>query len=121
MPGLRRLFHAAHENSFDHADHSAPVEVVSLRVSASRQPARIAMSPEAAPPHQVTATSSVPLYVKGGWHSAALHRRDVLGAGAGFAGPAIVTQADCTVLVPPGWHARVDGFRNLRLEHGHAH
>ncbi|HEV7753935.1 MAG TPA: hydantoinase/oxoprolinase family protein [Baekduia sp.] len=37
-------------------------------------------------------------------------------AGAAFDGPAIVEYDDTTILVPTGWHAIVDPFRNLRLE-----
>ena len=40
----------------------------------------------------------------------------VLLAGMAVAGPAIVTQSDCTILVPPAWWAEVDGLRNLVLQ-----
>jgi oxalate decarboxylase/phosphoglucose isomerase-like protein (cupin superfamily) len=36
--------------------------------------------------------------------------------GARFTGPAIVTQPDCTILVPPGWSARIDGLGNVEME-----
>ena len=42
--------------------------------------------------------------------------RTKLKPGARFGGPAIVDQADTTVVVPPGWRARVDEYRNLILE-----
>ena len=51
------------------------------------------------------------------WHDAALYARDALNPGAAFTGPAVVTQADCTVLVPPGWTARIDSFENIEMEH----
>ena len=41
-----------------------------------------------------------------------------LDPGAAFRGPAIVTQPDCTILVPAGWRARVDGLRNIQMELG---
>ena len=32
------------------------------------------------------------------------------------AAPAIVEQFDATTVIPPGWTARTDGYRNLILE-----
>jgi N-methylhydantoinase A len=49
---------------------------------------------------------------------AGLYDRAALDPGAMFQGPAIVTQADCTILVPGGWAASVDGLGNIVMEHG---
>jgi len=38
-----------------------------------------------------------------------------LRAGAELDGPAIVEQLDSTTLVPPGWHAEVDEWLNIRM------
>ena len=35
---LAALFHAAHDKSFGHAEHDAPLQVVSLRAAATRPP-----------------------------------------------------------------------------------
>ena len=45
----------------------------------------------------------------------ALYERDKLDPGAAVTGPAIVEQFDATTVIPPGWHATVDGSRNLLL------
>ena len=45
-----------------------------------------------------------------------IYDRTMLKPGARFDGPAIVDQADTTVVVPPGWWASVDQYRNLILE-----
>jgi N-methylhydantoinase A len=42
--------------------------------------------------------------------------RDKLSVATTFAGPAIVEQFDATTVVPPGWTASVDRYRNLVLE-----
>jgi N-methylhydantoinase A len=36
--------------------------------------------------------------------------------GRSQSGPAILTQLDTTILVPPGWHVRPDAAGNLILE-----
>jgi N-methylhydantoinase A len=41
--------------------------------------------------------------------------RGGLAPGHVIRGPAIVTQMDCTTVVPPGWRAQVDEFRNLLM------
>jgi N-methylhydantoinase A/oxoprolinase/acetone carboxylase beta subunit len=46
-----------------------------------------------------------------------IYDRDRLAVGTSFAGPAIVEQFDATTVVPPGWHALVDRYGNLILEH----
>ena len=51
-----------------------------------------------------------------GWADAPIYRREDLAVGQALAGPAIVQQADTTVLVEPGWTARVDDIGNLRIE-----
>lgn len=39
-----------------------------------------------------------------------------LAPGMRLAGPAIVEERETTIVVPPGWHAEVDAYRNLILE-----
>jgi len=59
----------------------------------------------------------VPLTLGGATREAGLFRRAALTPGGRFQGPAIVTQSDCTVLVPPGWSAETDALGNLVMEH----
>jgi N-methylhydantoinase A len=115
---LAARFHAAHEASFGHAEAGAPVQVVSLRVSASRPAPPIALERREGTAHLARARGEACLYLNGRAHQAALHDREALDPGAELVGPAIVAQADCTVLVPPGWHARIDAFGNIAMELG---
>jgi N-methylhydantoinase A len=112
------LFHAAHDRNFGHAEEAAAVQVVSLRASAARAAPVIAMPRQEGAPHAAEARGTVRLFAGGAWHDAGLFDRAALDAGAEFAGPGIVTQSDCTILVPVGWRARVDALRNIRMEHG---
>jgi N-methylhydantoinase A/oxoprolinase/acetone carboxylase beta subunit len=45
-----------------------------------------------------------------------IYDRPLLGAGAAFAGPAVLEQSDTTVLVPPGASGRVDEYLNIVIE-----
>ena len=115
---LAARFHAAHERSFGHAETTAPLQVVSLRVSSSRPAPPIAMPRQDCVAHPAREAGAVQLYADGAWREALLFDRQTLDPGAELVGPAIVTQADCTILVPAGWRARVDGLRNIEMEHG---
>ena len=45
--------------------------------------------------------------------SSAAYDRESLHAGDRFSGPALVTQMDATMVIPPGWDVEVDTFGNL--------
>lgn len=115
---LQARFHAAHERSFGHADPQAAVEVVSLRVAVSRPAPDVPMAWTEPVAQRPAAVGTTRLRHGGAWHEAGLFDRAALTPGARIAGPAICTQADCTVLVPPGWRAETDGWGNLVLEPG---
>jgi len=115
--GLVRLFHDAHDRNFGHAEEGASVQVVSLRASASRAAPIVAMPRQPGAPHPAAAKGSVRLFAGGNWRNATLFDRPTLDPGAAFTGPAIDIQSDCTILVPPGWRARVDDLRNIVMEH----
>ena len=115
---LVALFHAAHARSFGHAEEGAAVQVVSLRASATRAAPAISVPREAGVPHRPGPGATVRLFAGGRWQQAALHDRSALAVGAELAGPAVLTQPDSTVLVPGGWRARVDAWRNIAMEFG---
>ena len=48
-----------------------------------------------------------------GWQATPVYRRERLPEGAGFDGPAIVSQFDSTTIIEPGQTARLDDFGNL--------
>ncbi|GGJ03970.1 hydantoinase/oxoprolinase family protein [Neoroseomonas lacus] len=55
------------------------------------------------------------LYADGVWHDASVWRREALAEGAGIAGPAVLQQADATIILEPGCEAAVDSLGNLRV------
>ena len=93
----------------------APIELVTLRVHATglaRNAPVVTLDPGDLPaPVEFTkvliagASTSVPVY-----------DRAALGAGARFAGPAILTQLDSTTFVAPGWTGIVHPSGNILLE-----
>ena len=108
-----RMFHDKHEATYGHAMRNRRVEIVNVRVTGIglvEKPtfnATLAGAFEAKP---FTEKQS-PL-----GNSINLYKRDALKAGATFSGESLVFQLDSTTYIPDGWHARVDGYKNLILE-----
>ena len=112
---IAAAFHAEHERVYDHADPHAPVQVVNLRLVASGRAPKPAFDERRISPGAATPKGEAAIYLDGAKRKAALYDRAALAPGQYFKGPAIIAQADCTTVVPPGFIARVDGWGNLNL------
>jgi N-methylhydantoinase A len=108
---LAERFHAAHAQAYGHAMPERAVEVVNLRLQAVGVTEKPLLSAEA----ESRAAQAVPLHIRA--DGMTLYEREALPPGARFDGPALAFQFDSTVFIAPGWSARVDGYRNLILEH----
>ncbi|MED5520052.1 MAG: hypothetical protein VX612_15155, partial [Pseudomonadota bacterium] len=53
------------------------------------------------------------IWSDGAWHGAVIYDRTRLPVGTEIAGPALFEQADTTVFLDPGLHARIDVFGNM--------
>lgn len=108
-----QAFHAAHERRYGHR-LALPLELVNLRAATfgPAPPAGLDERP-ADPAGSARPRAWAALHEVG--EPVAVYAREALGAGAGFAGPALVTETVATTWVAPGWTARVDGFGNLAL------
>ncbi len=111
-PALKS-FHAQHERRYTYSDESLPVEIVSVRVVGSVPSPGLPDSPAEFEEHAVAAENRISVAFSASEVRAALLDRENLRAGARFDSPAILTQDDCTTVVPPGWTAAVD--RNLSI------
>ena len=110
---IRRAFALAHEERFGHSDAGRAIEVVVARVKARAPGFRVPLGTAtqatgAAAPEQRTSVI---------WDRS--RRTRVLPRAAvgrrGIRGPAVLTQMDTTVLVPPGWQATPQREGHLML------
>ena len=108
-------FHRAHERRFGYHNPAAPVEIVTarVRVIAPSDPPPIERA--ALEPGPATPRGTSPAWLEGRSAEVGVYVRDELRPGQTFAGPAVVVQMDSTTVVPIGWSAEVDGYRNLLL------
>jgi 5-oxoprolinase (ATP-hydrolysing) len=114
MAGMKAAFEAAHRQRFSFLDADKPLVVELVSVEAVVPGARIEDGP-----HEARAASSAGepgRFFSGGlWHEAEVLRREALAPGAAVAGPAIVVEANQTVVVEPGWSAVLTVQDNLLL------
>ncbi|MEM7423652.1 MAG: hydantoinase/oxoprolinase family protein [Pseudomonadota bacterium] len=112
---IAEAFHREHARVYDHADPDAEVMVVNLRLVISGSAPKPELAERAAQPAEAVPAGAAPVFLDGARHSAGLYLRAALEPGHRFRGPAIVTQDDCTTIVPPGLPVRVDGWGNLLI------
>ncbi|MGH7339357.1 MAG: hydantoinase/oxoprolinase family protein, partial [Candidatus Rokuibacteriota bacterium] len=119
LAALVDTFHREHRRLYTYDLPSATVELVNLRVTAIGQLPQRAR-PAATPSGSDTASARIGqrevYFARGGRLATACYARAKLTSGMTFDGPALVDQEDATVLVSPGFRARVDHAHNVILQ-----
>ena len=110
---LTDRFHATHERARGYRLPDEPVELVTLRVTATipGEPPDIThegTSDEPARDRQISFESE--------YRATPVYDRERVPSGAGVEGPAAFEGGESTAVVPPGWRATVDGRGTLVLE-----
>jgi N-methylhydantoinase A/oxoprolinase/acetone carboxylase beta subunit len=109
-------FHLVHEREYAHAFRDSEVELVNIGVTAvgrivAPEVPELAAAADGSSP---AASGERDVWFDGpGPTTSAVYERAALLAGHAIDGPALIEQEDSTVLVPPGWHARVDRAGNV--------
>jgi N-methylhydantoinase A len=97
---LLSRFHALHTQRFSYANPDDPVEIVTIRMTATgRLPEAHAI--RAATMASAPQTRSRRLFLAGAWVDTPVHRRDAIQAP--ISGPALIEEAYTTVFVAAGW------------------
>jgi len=90
------------------------VQLVNLRVTALGQQPNLTLAQRADPESARTHSRDV-WFATTGFAPTPVHWRDGLAPGTHIAGPAIIEAMDSTIVVPPGWSARIDALGYGRL------
>lgn len=112
-------FHELHQQRYGYAMPEETVQVVTLRVRGSGPGAQVTLPVE---PLVGADPAAARLRTKQIWFDNAAptptpcYEHDKLRAGNRFTGPALILQFDATTVIPPGWVAWMDEYRNLWVE-----
>jgi N-methylhydantoinase A len=95
-------FHGAHRERFGHSDTGRPVELVNLRVVASRSGSEVRLAERTGHTAEPPGEARAPL--------------EELSPGAVVVGPYMLDVIDCTVRIEPGWRGTVHATGAVILE-----
>ena len=116
LAALAASFHDRHRRTYGHANPNESVQLVNLRLTAIGRSPELILRQHGGAGRPVRERSA--WFPETGFTACQVHWRDGLNAGASLAGPAIVEALDTTVVVPPGWTARVDERGYIRMRRG---
>jgi N-methylhydantoinase A len=112
-PGeLRSLFEAAHEERYGYRDPGQPLELVTVRVTATTAGAEVELS---GPGDEQGLTRARRTAILGGERVELDVLRGSPPPGTSIEGPCVIELPESTVLVPRGWSGEVDGTGTVRL------
>lgn len=113
---MRKAFEQAYAQRFAHTLPERGLVVEAAAVEASGGGRQVAEAPKGvAASGPAPVAERVPVYLHGAWRDAALVQREACAAGQHVDGPAIVAAPNTTVIVEPGWQARITAPGHLEL------
>jgi len=114
--GIHAAFQAAYRRAFGRLLDGIPTRVMNLRVAVIGKRPKFDLSllaPAAGGTVEAARRGERPVWFDGGWRDAGVYDRLALPVGAEVPGPAVLEQADTTILVDPGLIGRVDRHGNF--------
>lgn len=110
-----RRFHRLHQQNYGYCRENAPVEIITLRLTATGALPKI--SPQShTGAKEVNTSGTRQVYLSGEYHQAPVYARQQIGPGWRTGGPAIITQDDTTTLIWPGDRVYCDRWGNIIIE-----
>lgn len=124
---LARNFHAEHARQYGKDFPEKAVQLVNIRVRGTGAITPIVLTgpgdAASEDPSEAQTTVRPAIFLEGGTpveYPTPRFDRDALKTGHVIAGPAIVDQMDTTIVIPPGFIARVDAVGNIVIKSGEA-
>lgn len=113
-------FHQEHEREFAYSNRELGVEIYGLRVEAIGavlKPELPKITAKGTLEEALRETRNVYFEEAGGFVPTPIYHRPEIPPHAQITGPAIVEQLDSTVLIPPGFYARVDEYGHIMISY----
>ena len=127
---IARAFHAAHERLYTYSTPENPLEIMNIRITAVGAVEKTGLRVHTEEDRDISKAfkGKRPVYFEesdavsvdatsaGGFVDTPVYERRRLKMGAVLEGPAVIEERITTIVVHPGWVARVDGFGNIIME-----
>jgi N-methylhydantoinase A len=106
---MAEAFHGLHRRTYGHDNRSEPVQLVNVRLTAIGSIPQLRVRDKPAAPGSDAVKARRPLWFRAtGAVEADVLDRARMAAGLVTRGPAVIESLESTILVPPGWQARMD-------------
>jgi len=117
---IAAAFHAAHEKLYTYSTPETPLEIMNFRITAVGAVDKADISTEGAAAADaalaIKGERNVYFEATGDFVQTKVYDRTKLGSGSVVPAPAVIEERITTVIVHPGWSARIDGFGNVIME-----
>ncbi len=117
---IATAFHEAHERLYTYATPETPLEIMNFRITAVGAVDKADISSEGGaagdPEVAIKGEREVFFESAGDYVKTPVYDRTRLGPGDVVQAPAVIEERITTVIVHPGWSARIDGFGNVIME-----
>lgn len=98
---LLARFHALHQERFSYANTDDPVEIVTLRLTATGRLPEARAAIASAPSSDSPPTGRRKIFIGGRWQDIPVHRREAVRTE--IVGPALIEEAYTSLFIGPGW------------------
>lgn len=118
LAGMTAAFQEAHRSRFGFDPGAAPLIIESLEAEAIGTAADLSETPapEATRSEDSYVTERLaPVWLDGAWREARFVRRAALVPGDTLTGPAVLVEPHTSILIEPGWQARITGHGHVVL------
>jgi 5-oxoprolinase (ATP-hydrolysing) len=114
---MRAAFQAAHRSRFGFDPGDAPLVIESAQVEAIGEAADLTETarPEHRRPETAYAALTAPVFLHGGWIDTRFVRREALQPGDILTGPAVLVEPHTSIVIEPGWRARITALDHVEL------
>lgn len=119
---IERAFGAVYRDTYGYAPEGRSIELESIRVVASSEPAKAGPWPAGEPAAAPDLSTAAPAgrrraFFGGAWLDVPCFNRESLVPGATLRGPALVLETYTVTVVEEGWQGRMDEAGNIVLQH----
>ncbi|MEE1557301.1 MAG: hypothetical protein V1262_15380, partial [Alphaproteobacteria bacterium] len=113
---LAQLFHEKHRLTYGHDNPDEMIQMVNLRLTAIGRFDDIELSYGASAAADAQKGNRSVWFHQGGRQDCAIYDCAKLAVGSEISGPAVIEAVDTTIVIPPGWQARMNGTGHILME-----